>query len=85
MTYLVSIYIGDIVSVDMRIIESKNLGANEATLTGESFPVEKSSGNISFQQPIVQELTNYLFAGTVVAQGSGARMDYASRRQWLLQ
>ena len=68
---LVSVYIGDIVPADMRIVELKNLHANEATLTGESFPVEKHSEKIDIQHPIVQQLTNYLFSGTVIAEGNG--------------
>jgi len=68
---LVSIMVGDIVPADMRIVESKDLQADEATLTGESFPVEKTSDSLSLQQPTPQQLTNYLFMGTVVVHGSG--------------
>jgi len=68
---LVSVYVGDIVPADMRIVQSKELQANEAALTGESFPVEKRPDELELQQPTVQQLTNYLFMGTVVAHGSG--------------
>ena len=67
---LVSVYVGDIVPADMRIVQSKDLQANEAALTGESFPVEKRPDELRLQQPTVQQLTNYLFMGTVVAHGT---------------
>ena len=68
---LVSVSVGDIVPADMRIIKSKDLHCNEATLTGESFPVEKNSDSLDIQQPTPQQLTNYTFLGTVVANGTG--------------
>ena len=68
---LVSAYVGDIIPADMRILEFKNLQTNEMTLTGESFPVEKTSESLSIERPAPQQLTNYLFMGTVVVNGSG--------------
>jgi len=68
---LVSLYIGDIVPADIRIVESKDLQTDEATLTGESFPVEKTSDSLGLEHPTPQQLTNYLFMGTVVVNGSG--------------
>ncbi|HYB68288.1 MAG TPA: HAD-IC family P-type ATPase, partial [Candidatus Acidoferrales bacterium] len=67
---LVSLYVGDIVPADMRIVESKDLNANEAALTGESFPVEKNSESLDLQHPTPQQLTDYLFMGSIVANGS---------------
>ncbi len=68
---ILSVYVGDIVPADMRIVESKDLHANESTLTGESFPVEKSPNSLDLQQPTPMQLMNYLFTGTVIAHGSG--------------
>jgi Mg2+-importing ATPase len=68
---LVSFYVGDVVPADMRIVESIDLHVNEAALTGESFPVEKTSESLDLQQPTPQQLTNYMFMGSVVANGSG--------------
>jgi Mg2+-importing ATPase len=67
---VVSVHVGDIVPADMRIVESKDLHANESTLTGESFPAEKSSSSLDLQQPTPIQLRNYLFMGTVVTNGS---------------
>lgn len=68
---LVSVYVGDIVPADMRIVESKELQADESALTGESFPIEKTSNSLELQNPTPQQLTNYLFMGTVLVHGSG--------------
>jgi Mg2+-importing ATPase len=68
---LVSIYVGDIIPADVRIIKCKELQTDEATFTGESFPVEKTSERFSLENPMPQQLTNYLFMGTVVVHGSG--------------
>ena len=68
---IVSFYVGDIVPADMRVLESTDLHVNEAALTGESFPVEKTSETLDLQQPTPQQLTNYLFMSSVVANGSG--------------
>nr|MDO8134909.1 magnesium-translocating P-type ATPase [Candidatus Njordarchaeum guaymaensis] len=68
---LISLYIGDIVPADMRIVECKDIQTNEAALTGESFPVEKTADSLDLQHPTPQQLTNYLFLGTVIAHGSG--------------
>jgi Mg2+-importing ATPase len=68
---LVSVYVGDITPADMRIVKSKDLESDEATFTGESFPVEKISEGLDIQHPMPQQLKNYLFMGTVVVRGSG--------------
>jgi len=68
---LVSVYIGDIVPADLRLVECKNLQVNEAVLTGESFPIEKTSQSLNVQYPTPQQLVNYQFMGTVVVNGSG--------------
>jgi len=68
---LVSVCVGDIIPADMRIVESKNLQADESILTGESFPVDKNILRVDIQLPSLHQLTNYLFMGTVVARGSG--------------
>ena len=68
---MVSVYVGDIVPADMRIVECKELLTDESALTGESFPVEKTVEILSLQYPTPQQLKNYLFTGTVVTHGSG--------------
>ncbi|WXG43834.1 MAG: magnesium-translocating P-type ATPase [Promethearchaeati archaeon SRVP18_Atabeyarchaeia-1] len=68
---LVSLSIGDIVPADMRIVECKEMEADESSLTGESFPVEKSPIALILEHPTPQQLANYLFMGTVIMHGGG--------------
>lgn len=60
---------GDSIPADCRIIESKDLFVNEATLTGESYPVEKSAHMLPRETPL-RERTNSVFMGTFVVSGT---------------
>lgn len=60
---------GDAIPGDCLILESKDLFVNESTLTGESYPVEKSSGTLPSDTPLHQRV-NSLFMGTYVVSGS---------------
>jgi Ca2+-transporting ATPase len=61
---------GDRIPADARIMEAANLKVDEASLTGESIPVEKTSvslgGNIE-----VAERKNMVYMGTAVVYGRG--------------
>ncbi|MDX6569013.1 MAG: P-type Mg2+ transporter, partial [Gaiellales bacterium] len=67
---IVAIRVGDIVPADLRIIDMTQLECDEAVLTGESLPVEKTSeATHGPESPL--ELASCAFMGTVVHQGSG--------------
>jgi Mg2+-importing ATPase len=59
---------GDVIPGDCLILESKDLFVDEATLTGETFPVEKTAGILAEETPLGQR-TNALFMGTHVVSG----------------
>jgi Mg2+-importing ATPase len=61
---------GDIVPADARIINAKDLFVNQSILTGESFPVEKTSLPLKSYDPSITEWSNYLFMGTSVVSGT---------------
>jgi Mg2+-importing ATPase len=61
---------GDIIPADCLILESKDLFVSEATLTGETYPVEKVTGVINAETPLSKR-TNSLWMGTSVVSGSG--------------
>jgi Mg2+-importing ATPase len=61
---------GDIVPADARVIIAKDLFVNQSALTGESFPVEKTSLPLKSYDPSITEWSNYLFMGTSVVSGT---------------
>jgi Mg2+-importing ATPase len=60
---------GDVIPGDCVILESKDLFADEAALTGETYPVEKQLGVLSAQASLSHR-TNSLFMGTHVVSGT---------------
>lgn len=60
---------GDKVPADGRIVESKNLKINEASLTGESRAVEKKVDSIISESAPLPERTNMVFMGTIAEEG----------------
>jgi Mg2+-importing ATPase len=61
---------GDIAPADARVINAKDLFINQSALTGESFPVEKTSVPVTGQAAEVTYWHNYLFMGTSVVSGT---------------
>ncbi|MEM0049136.1 MAG: magnesium-translocating P-type ATPase [Candidatus Bathyarchaeia archaeon] len=61
---------GDIVPADARVINAKDLFIDQSALTGESFPVEKTSLPLKSYDPSIIEWNNYLFMGTSVVGGA---------------
>jgi Mg2+-importing ATPase len=66
---IVFIKASNVVPGDCLLLESKDLFVDEATLTGETYPVEKSIGVLPPETPLSQR-TNSLFMGTHVVSGS---------------
>jgi Ca2+-transporting ATPase len=62
---------GDKVPADARLTEAVNLQTNEASLTGESAPVEKQTGPLDDEQLPIGDRTNMAYAGTLVTYGRG--------------
>ena len=61
---------GDLVPGDCALVDSRDLFVDEATLTGETFPVEKEVGLLPPGTPLSQR-KNTLFMGTHVVSGTG--------------
>jgi Mg2+-importing ATPase len=66
---IVFIKASDVIPGDCLLLESKDLFVDEAALTGETYPVEKSIGILPPGTPLSQR-TNSLFMGTHVVSGS---------------
>jgi Mg2+-importing ATPase len=64
---------GDVIPGDSLLLESNNLFVNEAALTGETFPVEKTAGVLPPDTPLSKR-TNSLFTGTYAVSGTGTAL-----------
>ena len=62
---------GDFVPADLRIIEAHNLKAQEASLTGESLPVDKMSDIIEGEKVGIGDRSNMLFSSSLITYGRG--------------
>ncbi|MEN6620882.1 MAG: magnesium-translocating P-type ATPase [Smithella sp.] len=60
---------GDAIPADSLILESKDFFVDEATLTGETYPVDKEAGILSAETPLGAR-SNCLFMGTHAISGT---------------
>ncbi|PSJ72301.1 cation-translocating P-type ATPase [Sphingobacteriales bacterium UPWRP_1] len=69
---------GNIVPADLRLFEARLLKVEEASLTGESVPVEKQTAPIDEQNLMLADCLNMAFKGTLVASGNGMGVAVAT-------
>ena len=62
---------GDYVPADLRIFEAVNLKSQEASLTGESVPVEKQAAVIEQEELPIGDRSNMLFSSSLITYGRG--------------
>ena len=77
---IVELSVGDMVPADVRLIESRDLFANQAALTGESLPVEKHAPAIVNKPCAVYDLSNICFMGTNIASGTATAVVVTTGR-----
>lgn len=75
---LILLETGDIVPADLRLVEAVNLRLQEASLTGESMPVDKRIGEIPEDGIPLNDQFNMAFAGTLVTHGRGKGVTVAT-------
>jgi P-type Ca2+ transporter type 2C len=76
---VVIIETGNIVPADIRLTESNLLKANEASLTGESFPAEKQTDALPDEKSkALGDRNNLLFKGTHITYGRGSGVVIAT-------
>ncbi|MBF2017804.1 MAG: cation-transporting P-type ATPase [Rivularia sp. T60_A2020_040] len=61
---------GDKVPADLRLVQARNLQANESGLTGESVAVEKNTQQLNLDAPLAERI-NMAYAGSFVTFGTG--------------
>jgi Ca2+-transporting ATPase len=74
---IVLVEAGDKIPADARVIESANLQADEAPLTGESIPVTKETHAID-ADVVLGDRRNMLYSGTVATYGRGRAVVVAT-------
>lgn len=62
---------GDRIPADIRLIDTDELEIDESIVTGESYPVQKSSKPIRADRLEPQKMENMAFLGTLVVNGKG--------------
>lgn len=62
---------GDYIAADVRLIESVNLKVQEASLTGESLPVEKETKAMKEEKVGIGDRINQAFSSSLVTYGRG--------------
>lgn len=67
---IVALEAGDRCPADIRLIRSKGISSQEAALTGESVPVNKSIDPVSENSPLGDQIC-MVFSGTLITQGHG--------------
>lgn len=72
---------GNAVPADIRLLESANLRVQEASLTGESLPVEKRPAALSETSLPLGDRINMLYLGTAITYGRGAGTVVATGMQ----
>ena len=68
---VVTLEAGNVVPADLRLLESAGLRMDEATLTGESHPVDKNPAPLPDVDLPLGERRNMAYKGTVVTSGRG--------------
>lgn len=72
------------VPADARVILSRNLHADESSLTGESEPVKKSTEAIAAAEAVPAEQTNMVFKGSTIPLGTGRAVVVATGSNTML-
>ena len=65
---IILLYTGDKIPADSRLVEAFNLKVDEASLTGESVPVDKSTQALPDETPL-NDKRNMVFSGTSISYG----------------
>ena len=77
---IVQLHSGDKVPADLRLFESKDLRIEEAILTGESVPSEKSIDPVEADAPLGDRF-NMAFSGTLVSYGQASGVVVATGKE----
>ncbi|MCL2525904.1 MAG: cation-translocating P-type ATPase [Coriobacteriia bacterium] len=75
---IIALETGDVVPADARLIESSSLYSDEAALTGESVPAEKSANEVIAGTVLAGDQLNMVFSSCVITAGNGLAVVVAT-------
>jgi len=78
---MIRLMAGDLVPADARLVQATDLHVQQAALTGESLPVEKSADDLDAPTESFAEAHNSVFLGTSVVSGTGTALITATGRK----
>jgi len=78
---VVKLSAGDMIPADLRLISSKDLFVSQASLTGESLPIEKFDAPDTRDNISPLEFSNVCFLGTSVESGTAMAVAVATGKQ----
>jgi Mg2+-importing ATPase len=78
---VVKLSAGDMIPADLRVISSKDLFVIQASLTGESLPIEKFDARESRENISPLDFSNACFLGTSVESGTALAVAVATGKQ----
>ncbi len=78
---IVKLAAGDMIPADLRVIASKDLFVIQASLTGESLPIEKYDARETRDGVTPLEFSNVCYLGTSVESGSATAVAVSTGRQ----
>jgi magnesium-transporting ATPase (P-type) len=81
---MVELAAGDMIPADVRMVTAKDLFVTQGSLTGESFPVEKSEIEKTSATTAPFDLTSIAFLGTSVESGSATAVVIATGKETFL-
>ena len=75
---MIRLVAGDLVPADARLVQATDLHVQQAALTGESLPVEKSADDLDVPTESFAEAHNCVFLGTSVVSGTATALVTAT-------
>jgi Mg2+-importing ATPase len=82
---IVKLSAGDMIPADLRVISSKDLFIIQASLTGESLPIEKFDARETRDNISPLEFSNICFLGTSVESGTAMAVAVCNRQTDILR
>lgn len=81
---ILDLEVGSRIPADARLIRVDHLSVDEAALTGESIPVQKTAATLNRERTPISQRRNMLYRGTLVVEGSGRAVVVATGRKTIL-